>query len=72
MVTILLTLRETSSQMQTFDDMEHTSKSQNACIYYEISDRPKEYKNLSNDGRITFKKLSVEYKDVLQPFAGNL
>ena len=30
-------LTEISLQMQTFDDLEHASKSLNACIYYEIS-----------------------------------
>ena len=37
MVLILQMLTEISFQMQTFDDLEHTSRSLNACIYYEIS-----------------------------------
>ena len=36
MVTILQTFIEISWQMQMFDDLEHTSKSLFACIYYEI------------------------------------
>ena len=37
MVTILQTLTEISKQMQIFDDLEDTSRSLKACIYFEIS-----------------------------------
>ena len=39
MLTVPKPLAEISYQMQTFDDLEHTSRSLTACIYYEISVR---------------------------------
>ena len=53
MVTILQTLTEISWQMQTFDDLEHTSRSLNACIYYEIQCVTDNKNKWFNDGRIT-------------------
>ena len=37
MVRILQTLTVISLQMQTFDNLEHTARLMNACIYYEIT-----------------------------------
>ena len=40
--------------MQTFDDLKHTSRSLNACIYYEISEGIRMItKQWFHDGKIT-------------------